>query len=222
MFRDQTPNPGEHAQEVEEVEPPERLPPGGGELQDHQPPAGFEDPREFAEALVEAGQVPDTETHGRAIEARIREREPERIRAGRDDRAPSRLGLAVLQHREGEVAGEDLPPEPGPLRQFQREVQRPRAGVQETALGRPAIQEQIDGTASPAFVYVQAEEVVEQVVARRDRAEHAAHRRGFLLRGRQYSPLNGPDRHRASDSSVIVYIDSTPGRANVAGQVRGS
>ena len=53
--------------------------------------------------------------------------------------------------------------------------------------------ERIDGEVAPAAVEAGAQHVIQQVVTRRNRVEHAGNARGGLVDGRRSRP---PSRHR--------------------------
>ena len=170
----QPPRPGQNVVEVQQVggahEPSGRH----GELEHHEPPARPEDAPGLAEAVFGFGQVSHPEPHRDAGEGAVRERQAAGVGAYGQHRTGSCLAAAARQHRKSEVRGQDGPLEPAPSRQFDGQIEGAGAHVEECLPGRGFPFELADRAPAPPAVEVEAEEVIEQVVAWRDLAEEGS------------------------------------------------
>jgi hypothetical protein len=176
MFRDEPSDRGQDALEIAQIQRPHRVARGDAELQDHEPRAGLEHPRRFFQPGVEIGQIAHPESDRGAVEDGSSEGKREGVGiAGR--RA---IGLAAAQQQHGlhEVGGEDPSPEIRPVAQLGGQVHRPRTEVEIGPFRRPFPAKPVHRKPPPAAVEVEAENMIEQVVPRRD--------------GREYPPDVGP------------------------------
>src|SRR5207247_692030 len=171
MFRHRAPDRRKHAPEVEQVEGAHRSKAGRGELEDHEAGAGPEHAVRFPEDGVQIRKVPHPEGHHGTVEPGVDEREGERV--GADGSGAWRFVLPPRQHGEHEVRAEHGPAEPGRAGERRREIERAGAEIEIGAVGSQLPREPSHRGAAPGAVHIEAQEMVQQVVARRDRGEHA-------------------------------------------------
>src|SRR5437773_2752827 len=173
MFGHRAADGREHAPEIEEVERAQRREPRRRELQHDESRPRPQYAVRLAQSLVQVGQVADAEADGGAVEQRVGERQLQSV--GRDGRGARGLAAAAGEHRDDEVRSDDAPPKAGGAGQRSGQVQRAGAEVEVDAVGARLPAEARDGRAAPGAVHVEAQQVVEEVVARRDGGEQAAH-----------------------------------------------
>ena len=171
MFGHQASDERKHVAEIGQIEPFHRLPPGSGELKHHEFSAGFEDPGALPESLVEIGQVTNPEADGSSVEGRGGEWKVERVGIERDDRC--RFAAPALQHGEDEIRPDDAALEAPLAGQGGGQVQGSGAQIEITSVRRSLPAEQLHRLATPAAVYIEAQEMIEKIVSGGDRREHA-------------------------------------------------
>ncbi len=173
MFRHRAADRGEDAPKIEQVERAQRREAWCGEFEHHEAGAGPEHAVRLPEAGVQIRQVSDPEGHHGTVEPGVDERERERV--GADGTGAWRLALPPRQHGEHEVRAEHGPAEPGRAGERRREIERAGAEIEIGAVGSLLPREPSHCGAAPGAVHIEAQEMVQQVVARRDRGEHAAY-----------------------------------------------
>ncbi len=177
MFRDETPDQGQKASEIEEIEGPQRLARGRAELEDHQTGPRFEHPCGLAQAGIEIGQVADPEPDHGTIEAVGGKRQGEGVSGNRS--RPGRLILAEYQHGVNEVSGHDLTREPATAGERGCEIHGAAAQIQVPTPGCAFPAELAKRGPAPEAIDIEAEEMVEKVIPGSDRREHLADVRPF-------------------------------------------
>src|SRR6266513_1667008 len=177
MFRHRTADRGEDAPEIEQIQRPQRREARRREFEHDEAGPGPEHAVRLPEARVEIRQVSDPEGHHGTVEPGVGERERERI--GADRTGACSLALPPRQHGDHEVRADDGPAESAGARERRREIERAGAEIEIGAVGSPLPREPSHRGAAPGTVHVEAQQMVQQVVARRDRGEHAAHVRPF-------------------------------------------
>lgn len=177
---DPSPDTRENLAEVRFVEETERLPVGGGELEDDQWGRRPEQAGKFAQSVVDGGEVAHAEGDHGAIDRLIAEGLAKGVAAGGHDRQSGGFGQAMNEHGKGEIGGDDAAAEAVPGGQFHCEIQSAGASIEEQAIRYGGRHQGIDGEASPALIDVEAEQVVEEVVPWCDGAEHSLHRGGLV------------------------------------------
>src|SRR6266540_79224 len=171
MFRHEPADGGQNSPEIEEVDRAQRRETGRGELEDDEPRTRFQDPGRFAEAPVEIGEITYAKSHQRAVEPRRGKRQRQRVGGDRD--GAGRFPPALRQHRNHEVGADHPAAKAVTPRELGGKVECAGAEVEVRAVGfRFPTEPRHSGTA-PGPIDVEAEQVVQEVVARRDRCEHA-------------------------------------------------
>src|ERR1043166_2133251 len=170
MFRDETSDQWQQVPEVGEVRGAKRVPERDRELEHHQPGARLEHADRLAETGIEVGEVPDPEADHGPVEYRVTERQ--RHRVGVAGNAAHGLRPAPDQHSLDEVGGNHAAGESGPTPPLGGEVHRTGAEIEIGPLGSQFPAEPVHRQPPPAAITVEAQEMIEQVVARRDRLEH--------------------------------------------------
>ena len=195
MFGHRAADGREHAPEIEEVQGAQRREPRRRELQHHESRPRPQYAVRLAQSLVQVGQVADAEADGGAVERRVGERQLQGV--GRDGRGARRLAAAAGEHRDDEVRPDDAPPKAGGAGERGGQVQRAGAEVEVDAVRARLPAEPRDSGAAPGAVHVQAQQVVQEVVARRDGGEQAAHVAPLRLASRRAQDFCGRRRrHR--------------------------
>src|SRR2546425_989976 len=113
---------------------------------------------------------------GQAFETDAREsrgHEPQRQRVGGNRSGAGRFVLAQSQHRDHEVGTDHAAAKTGLPGELGGKVQCAGADIEIGAVGFSFPAEARHGGAPPGPIHVEAEQVVQEVVARRDRREHA-------------------------------------------------
>jgi len=178
MSRDQPSHQREHVVEVHHVDGSEQSARRHREVQDHDAAARPKHPVEFVEPGREIGQVAHPEAYHRPREGTACEGQPLRVAAHGGYGRAADLGQSAREHREGEVGADHPAAETGSAGQFQPQIEGPGAGVQVGSPGRTPPIERGDRSLAPPPVHVEAEHMVEQVVAGSDFAEQGPHLRG--------------------------------------------
>src|SRR2546425_3579912 len=171
MFRHEPADGGENSPEIEQVDRAQRREPGRGELENDEPRTGLEDAGRFAEAPVEVGEIAYAKSHQRAVEPRRGKGQLQRVGGDRD--GAKSFALALRQHRDHEVGADHTAAEAALPGELGGQVQRTGAQIQVSAVGFSFPAEARHGSAPPGPIHVEAEQVVQEVVARSDRGEHA-------------------------------------------------
>src|SRR5882672_8263819 len=171
MFRHEPADSGQNSPEVEEVDRAQRREPGRGELEDDEPRTGFQHPGRFAEAAVEVGEIAYAKSHQRAVEPRRGKRQRQRV--GRDRSGAGGFVPAPRQHRDHEVGADHAAAKTGLPGELGGKVQGAGADIEIGAVGFSFPAEARHSGAPPGPIHVEAEQVVQEVVARSDRGEHA-------------------------------------------------
>src|SRR5881394_130706 len=173
MFRDHSTDGWKNVAEVEQIESAEWREAGRRELENHEPRSTLQHPRRFFQAGVQVREVPDPEADERAVKGGVRERQRQRIGAHRH--RPRRLAFAAGEHRQREIGAKHGAREAGAACQLHGEVEGAGAEIEIDARGAPFPVEPRDGAATPGAIDVEAEQMIEEIVTRRDFGEHAAH-----------------------------------------------
>src|SRR6266566_4328 len=171
MFRHEPADGGQNSTEIEEVDRAQRREPGRGELEDDETRSGFQDAGHFAKAPVEIGEIAYAKSHQRAVEPRRGKRQRQRV--GRDRDGAGRFAPALREHRDHEVGADHTAAEAALPGELGGQVQRAGAEIEVGAGGLSFPAESRHGGAPPGPIHVEAEQVVQEVVARSDRREHA-------------------------------------------------
>src|SRR5213592_2809768 len=182
MFRHEPADGGENPAKIEEIDRAQRRESGRGKFKDHEARSRLQHACRFAQSPVEVGNVAYAESHQGAVEPRRGKRQRQHV--GGDGNGPRRLILTALEHRDHEVRADHTAAKPVAARQLGGEIECARAEVEIGAVGFRFPAESRDGGAAPGPIHVEAEQVVQEVVARCDRGEHvtdvgcgATHRR---------------------------------------------
>ena len=173
MFRDQPADGGKNSPEIEQVQRAQRRKARRGELEDDKTGTGLEDAIGFAQTAVQIREVANAESHHRTVEPRRGKGQLQRV--GCDGHGSSGLGAAPREHRDNEVSADHTAAEavlPGQLR---GEVQRAGAEVEIHAVRFRLPAEPRHRGAAPGPIHVETQQMIQQVVARCDRREHAPH-----------------------------------------------
>ena len=213
MFRHRAPDGREHAPEIEEVEGPERRGAWRGELEHHEARARLENAGRFPEAGIEVRKIADPECDHSAVEAGVAERQLERVGAHRA-RACG-LSAAAHEHRHDEVRADHRTVKAGGTGQRRREIERSGAEIEITVRPASIPVEPRDRGAAPAAIHVEPQQMIEEVVARRDGVNMFPHIRPLRSAAARYGNLEcGRRRHRrerwpsnltgASDQDVVA------------------
>src|SRR6266540_35642 len=194
MFGHRAADGGEHPTEIEEVQRAQRREAGGRELEHHETGARLQDAVRLAQPLIQIGEIADAEADGGPVEGRVRERQVQGVGGdGRGARGRS-LAAAPREPRHDEVRPDDAPPEALGAGERGRQVQRAGTEVEVDAVGSGLPAEPRDGGAAPGAVHVQAQQVVQEVVTRRDGGEQAAHVAPLRLASRRAQDFCGRRR----------------------------
>src|SRR5213594_318294 len=200
MFRHRATDGREHPSEIPEVRGAQRREARRRELEHHEAGAGAEHPVRLAEPRVQVREVPHPERDHRAVEAAIDEGQHERV--GGNGTGARRLALPPLEHRHHEVRADHAAREARLMRQRRREVQGARAEIEIDTVRSSLPAEPPHRGPAPAAVQVEAEEMIEKIVARRDSGEHTTHIGPLRVTARTHSHLarrrrgGGGGRHR--------------------------
>ena len=129
------------------------------------------------------GHVPDPEGHGGAVARRIGHGDAHRVSPNERNpaarhRACRTLPRPSLQHLAGKIDADHAAAR-DPSHGGQREIRRTGAEIEHAGAGRQF--ERIHGHVAPAPIEARAQNVIQQVVARRDRVEHARDAAGRLV-----------------------------------------
>ena len=166
-------------------------------LQNDQPPPAPQRPRHGREGLRQPVHVPQDEGADHRIHRPVGQRRSQRIAHDKPRALPVPDGSGPapgdVQHRAREIEADDAGPGPTASNQRQRQVAGSRPHVQHQA--RLNGQGLANRDAPPAVVHPQADEAIEQVVARRNRVEHGPHPGGLV---RWHGVRRGP---RSADPS---------------------
>src|SRR3989441_412503 len=132
--------------------------------------------RRLSSAIVDgadaAGQALEPDAReSRGGEPRRGKRQLQRVGGDRD--GAKSFALALRQHRDHEVGADHTAAEAALPGELGGQVQRTGAQIQVSAVGFSFPAEARHGSAPPGPIHVEAEQVVQEVVARSDRGEHA-------------------------------------------------
>lgn len=133
---------------------------------------------EFRKSGPQVRQVADAEAHQRSGEGAAGEGQPLRVAANRGHGGLTGLVKSLGEHGEREVGAHHPASKPILAGKLQSQIEGARAGVQIASRGGPLPSERRDRTTAPPPVDVEAEHMIEQVVAVRDLAEEGPHLRG--------------------------------------------
>jgi len=198
--------------------------PGRGELQNHEASARGEHAMNLAQRGIEIAHVPHPERDDGSRRALRRQWQFQRVG---DDWCHVRLHLVTpfAQHWFGEIGADNPTAKTGLVGERRGHVQRASAQIKISCL-RGVLPIQFgNGAASPRAIDVEAEEMVEQIVPRRDRGEdpsyEAAFRRGIRGKERGIFGRDFIDRHRpklsgashASKQAVSCTLDDASSRS---------
>ena len=161
--------PPQHRDDPLEPDPVERGERAGGlrDLEDPEPPSGYEHARELGERKREIGDVTNSEADGCRVESLLVERQRERIALDPGDGV--RLPPRALDHPRREVEPDDAARTGTSARQ--RKVARTAACVEHAVAGP---HDRLGCLPPPAPVEARGHDVVHHVVDRRDAVEHRA------------------------------------------------
>src|ERR1041385_3488586 len=177
MFRHQPADGGQNTLEVQEVHGPERREARRGEFEYDESRAGLQHTGRFAQASVEIGEVADAEPDERAVEVCGAKRQRERV--GGDGRGARRFAAAPRQHRNGEVGADDAAAKAVLTGELGGEVERAGTEIEVGAVGFCFPRKPRHRGPTPGPVHVETQQMIEEVVARRDRRKDVTHvRRG--------------------------------------------
>src|SRR5881394_2986702 len=176
MFRDEPADGGENSPKVEQVDRAQRREARRREVEDDEARARLQDASRLAQPAVDVGKIAYAKSHQGAVEARRGKRQLQSV--GGDGHRMRCFFLASCQHRNGKVGPDDSAAKPLPARQCGGEVERAGAEIEIGAVGLRLPAEARDRAAAPRPIHVEAEQVVQEVVARCDRRKHATHVRG--------------------------------------------
>ena len=172
------------------------------ELENHEPRPGLEHAGISRSAAVQVDHVANAERHDRPRDAVIGDRQLQRVGSHRRDDRRRRLSDPARSIGSAKSAPITRPANPGTARQFRRTSSVPAHRSRYVPVGARSQLERRDRASSPRLVDVEAEEVVEQIVARRDLREDPLHVRALLVaaRGRclRLGRLRLTDGHRES------------------------
>ncbi len=168
---------------IEQEEAAQWLPRGHAHLQDDEPGARLENAGRLAEPGIEVHEVSDPEPDRRPVEGGIRVGQFESVGGDRDD--PLRLAPAELEHPGDEIGPDDQSVESWLAGEGGGQVEGAGTEVEIATIGKLFPIETRDRFASPPLVEVQAEQVVQEIVARCDGVKHPAHV-GALFRAARY------------------------------------
>src|SRR6185503_20299986 len=104
MSADQSTYQGQHIMEVELVEDAEDTNARRREFEDHESATGNENPESFAERIIEARHVPDSECDDRTRELSWRNGKLDGVSGDRGDPRAADLRRAGAEHRLGEIS----------------------------------------------------------------------------------------------------------------------
>src|SRR5712664_596979 len=173
MFRDQPADGGENSPEVEQIQRAQRREAWRRELEDDETGTRLEDAIGFAQTAVQIREVANAESHHRTVEPRRGEGELQGVCG--DGRSARRLVAAPRKHRDYEVSADHAATEAVPPGELRGEVERAGAEVEIDAVRFRLPAEPRHRGAAPRPIHVEAEQMVQEVVARRDRGKHATH-----------------------------------------------
>jgi len=163
------------AVEPQREEGRERGPLRLGDLEDHKPPAGLQNPGQLDHSAVEVGEVADAEADGDRVEGAVVVGERERVpvlEAHRRTAALGALAAGELEHPLGEVRADHAALWTHPPGELEGEVAGAAAGV-EGAVARLQLRT-LGGALTPAVMKAGGHRRVHQVVDPGDAVEHAA------------------------------------------------
>ena len=223
VTRDHPADQRQHLPEVPEVERADARHPRHAELENRQPPAG-RSTRAISRArhlrpLHVADAEGDVTASADALATGRRMASPRTSAMRSSSPAARTLRSAERQHRAGEIHADHArrARRPGAPR-LERDIGR--AGATSTSVSRPVSCSESIALRAPAPVDPGAEQVIEQVVARRDRIEHAGDAIGRLV-GSTITMLTTTARRsrgcwRAARRSVVVsrHRETGPWRRN--------
>src|SRR6185503_6266783 len=121
MFRHEPADGRQNMTEVKQIHGPQRRKAGRGEFENHKARARLQDARCFMQTGVEIGQIANAEADDRAVEARRRKRQPERV--GCDGGGAFCLVATALEHGQNEVGTDDAAVETVTPRKLRGEVE---------------------------------------------------------------------------------------------------
>src|SRR6058998_39479 len=163
MFRHEPADGGQNSPEIEQVHRAQRREPGRGELEDDEARTRFQHSCCLAQSAVEIGEIAYAKSHQRAVEPRRGKRQRQRV--GGDRSGAGRLVLAQGQHRDHEVGADHAAAKTGLPGELGGKVQCAGADIEIGAVGFSFPAEARHGGAPPGPIHVEAEQVVQEVVA---------------------------------------------------------
>jgi RNA polymerase sigma-70 factor (ECF subfamily) len=175
---------------------------GTREFQDHEPRAGRQNSAHFGERSIQAGDVSDSKRDNSAGHRSGWERQLDRIRCDRRNPRASNLVTPLSQHRLGEIGAHDRAAEVFCTADHYADVHRSRAQVEVRSFGIALESELANRLATPDAIDVEAQDVIEEVVPRRDLGEYLPHV-GTLLRAASRRPDSGGVVSRYSHSRKV-------------------
>src|SRR5256886_1257979 len=173
MFRDQPADGRENSPEVEQIQRAQRREAWRRELEDDETGTRPEDAIGFPQTAVQIREVANAESHHRTVEPRRGKGELQGV--GGDGRGSRRLVAAPREHGDYEVSADHAAAEAVPAGQLRGEVERAGAEVEIDAVRFRLPAEPRHRGAAPEPIHVEAQQMVQEVVTRRDRGEHATH-----------------------------------------------
>src|SRR6185436_989810 len=173
MFRHEPSDGGQNFPEVKEVRRAQRREPGRGELENDESRAGFEHAGGFTQTAVQVGQIAYAKSHQRTVEPRRGKRQRQSI--GGDGSGARSLVASPRQHGYDEIGPDHSAAKSIAARQLGGEVEGPGAQVEVGAVRLRFPAEPLHGGAPPRAVDVEAEQMIQEIVARCDRREHVSH-----------------------------------------------
>ena len=180
MSTDQATDQWQHVMEIELVEHAENANARRREFEDHETAARNKDPESFPQRIVETGDVPDPECDDGSSQLSGRNGKLDSIRSDRTDPGAPDLRGSRPEHRLSEVGADNQSSKSGKARDLSGDVHRARAQI-EIPSGLIAIHSQLgDRLFTPAPVDVEAEDVIQEVVAGSDLREDPLYVRALL------------------------------------------
>src|ERR1700752_1645855 len=173
MFRHQPADGGKNLAEVEVVHRAQRREPGRGEFEHDKARPRLENAGRFAQGPVQIGYIADAESHQRTVESRRGKRQRECI--GGDGHGARSLVTSLRQHGDDEVGADHAAAKTIAARQLGGEIECPGAQIEVRAVRLCFPAEPLHGGPPPGPVDVQAQQMIQEVVARCDRGEDFSH-----------------------------------------------
>src|SRR5690348_7014146 len=208
MFRHRATDHRKQAPKVQQVERAQRCEARCRELEYHKAGAGTEYPIRFLEPSVQIREIPHSESDHGAVEPGVGKREREHV--GADGTGACRLAPPQRQHREHEIRRDHGAAERALSDECRRELEGTGAQIEVGAVRSALPAESLHRGTAPGPVDVETEEMIQEVVARRDGGEHAAHVRPLRIATRVLGHVERRRRGRGQDRKSTRLNSSHP------------